>query len=111
MSGISAPRSLDSSGLPVHADGQTIVHERMALDAAKPDLLYDEMTVLDHALTRPWTVMRSYRRERRPVWLETICGEVEPQVKIGVEDYFVTYDGLLMPTRKDQPPPDLRNFR
>jgi hypothetical protein len=105
------PRSYDSSGLPFHADGETIVAERMYLDPGKPDILYDEMTVQDHALTHPWSVKRTYRRERQPVWLETICGEVEPQVRIGHEDYFVTYDGLLMPTRKDQPPPDLRNFK
>jgi hypothetical protein len=105
------PRSYDSSGLPFHADGETIVAERMYLDPGKADILYDEMTVQDHALTRPWSVKRTYRRQRQPVWLETICGEVEPQVRIGPEDYFVTYDGLLMPTRKDQPPPDLRNFK
>jgi hypothetical protein len=26
------------------------------------------------------------------------------------EDYFLSADGLLMPTKKDQPPPDLRYF-
>jgi hypothetical protein len=109
--GLRGPRSYDSSGIPLHADNRTVVTERMSLDPANPDILYDEMTVRDDALTRPWSVKRTYRRERHPAWLETICGEVEPQVKIGPEDYFVTYDGLLMPTRKDQPPPDLRNFR
>jgi hypothetical protein len=109
--GMRGPRSFDGSGLPLHADNQTVVEERMSLDPAKPDVLYDEMTVRDDALTRPWSVKRTYRRERHPVWLETICGEVEPQVKIGPEEYYVTYDGLLMPTRKDQPPPDLRNFK
>ena len=59
----------------------------MHLDQAKPDILYDDITVDDDALTRPWSVRRTYRRERHPVWLETICGEVEPQVKIGAEDY------------------------
>jgi hypothetical protein len=29
---------------------------------------------------------------------------------IGKENYFLAYDGTLMPTRKDQPPPDLRYF-
>jgi hypothetical protein len=109
--GLRGPRSFDSSGVPFHADNETVVAERIHLDPGKPDVMYDDMTVLDHALTRPWSVRRSYRRARNPVWLETICGEVEPQVKIGAEDYFVTYDGVLMPTRKDQPPPDLRNFR
>jgi hypothetical protein len=83
----------------------------MHLDAAKPDVLYDEIRVEDHALTRPWSVRRTYRRKRNPVWLETICGEVEPQVRIGAEDYYVTADGVLMPTRKGQLPPDLRNFK
>ncbi len=108
---IKSPRSLDSSGIPVHADGQTIVKERIYLDPAKPGLLYDEETVLDHALTRPWTVRRTYRQVRDPVWLETICDEADPQIRIGAEDYFLTSGRLLMPTRKDQPPPDLRNFK
>jgi len=109
--GMKGPRSFDSSGLPVDADQETIVRERMFLDRANANVLYDEITVIDHALTRPWTVRRRYRRERHPVWLETICGEVEPQVRIGAEDYYVTADGYLMPTRKNQPPPDLRNFK
>jgi hypothetical protein len=29
---------------------------------------------------------------------------------IGKENYFVRKDGLLMPTKKDQAPPDLRYF-
>jgi hypothetical protein len=109
--GLRGPRSYDSSGVPFHADNQTVVEERIHLDPGKPGLMYDDMTVSDHALTHPWSVRRSYRREPHPVWLETICGEVEPQVKIGAEDYFVTYDGQLLPTRKNQPPPDLRNFK
>jgi hypothetical protein len=108
---ISQPRSYDSSGIPFHADGETIVKERIYVDTAKGDVMYDEETVFDHALTRPWTVKRTYRRERNPVWLETICDEADPQVRIGAEDYYLTADRILMPTRKDQPPPDLRNFK
>jgi hypothetical protein len=102
--GLRGPRTFDGNGAALHVDNRTVVEERMHLDAAKPDVLYDDMT-------RPWSVRRTYRRERHPVWLETICGEVEPQVKIGAEDYYLTYDGVLMPTRKNQPPPDLRNFK
>ena len=108
---IKSPRSYDSSGIPFHADGETVVKERIYLDPAKPNVMYDEETVLDHALTRPWTVKRTYRRERNPVWLETICDEADPQVRIGDEDYYLTADRILMPTRKDQPPPDLRYFK
>ena len=31
-------------------------------------------------------------------------------VRIGNDAYFLSADGLLMPTRKNQPPPDLRYF-
>jgi len=55
-------------------------------------------------------VIRTYHRDRNPNWLETICGEDEHQVKIGREQYYLSGDGHLMPTRKDQPPPDLRYF-
>ena len=43
--------------------------------------------------------------------METICGEDEHQVKIGNEHYFLSGDGYLMPTRQDQPPPDLKFFK
>jgi hypothetical protein len=32
-------------------------------------------------------------------------------VKIGDGAYFLSPDGLLMPVRKDQSPPDLRYFK
>jgi hypothetical protein len=32
-------------------------------------------------------------------------------IVIGKENYFLGADGLLMPAKKDQPPPDLRYFR
>jgi hypothetical protein len=107
---IRGPRSYDSSGMPFHKDGKTVVKERIHLDKANADILVDEIIVLDSALTRPWTVTRRYSRTRNPDWLETICDEDQHQVKIGEEDYFLSGDGFLMPTRKDQPPPDLKHF-
>ena len=86
-------------------DGRQGTH---LFDKADPPS-YDEVTVIDNALTRPWTVNREYVR-KDPLWLETICGEDEHQTRIGKEDYFVSGDGYLMPTRKDQPPPDLKKF-
>jgi hypothetical protein len=65
------PRTFDVSGLPLHEDNQTVVKERIFLDKAKPDLLHDEITTIDHALTHPWTVTKSYRRERNPVCFPT----------------------------------------
>jgi hypothetical protein len=32
-------------------------------------------------------------------------------VVIGKENYFLSGDGLLMPAKKDQPPPDLKYFK
>jgi len=105
------PRTFEASGLPLHEDNQTVVKERIFLDKAKPDLLYDEITTIDRALIRPWTVTKSYRRERNPVWFPNECAEDNHHVTIGKDDYFISADGLLMPAKKDQPPPDLRYFR
>jgi hypothetical protein len=105
------PRTFEGSGLPLHEDNQTIVKERIHLDKDKPHILIDEITTIDHALTRPWTVTKSYRRERNPVWFPNECAEDNHHVTIGKEDYFISADGLLMPAKKDQAPPDLRYFR
>jgi len=32
-------------------------------------------------------------------------------IAIGRESYFMTADGMLMPVRENQPPPDLRYFK
>jgi hypothetical protein len=105
------PRVYDASGIPLHKDNATIVKERIYLDKAKPDMLRDEITTFDHALTRPWTVMRTYSREREPLWLDAVCTENNQYVFIGHEDYLLDPEGLLMPTKKNQPPPDLKYFK
>ena len=57
------PRALDPTGLPLHADNQSIVKERIFFDKADPSMLRDEITLFDHAYTRPWTVLKSYQRD------------------------------------------------
>jgi len=109
--GMKGPRLFEGSGIPLHRDNQTVVKERIFLDKADPSILRDEITVIDHALTRPWTVTRRYLRKRNPTWLEDVCAENNNYVFVGKESYFLSSDGYLMPTRKDQPPPDLRNFK
>src|SRR5438093_131779 len=52
------PRTFDPSGIPLHSDNQTVVKERIYADKSNPDVLYDEITTTDHALTRPWTVTK-----------------------------------------------------
>jgi hypothetical protein len=104
------PRTFDPSGLPVHKDGETVVKERFSLDKSNPDILHDEITTYDHALTRPWTVLKTMKRERHPIWVESICAEGNVHVSIGGEQYMLGSDGLLMPFRKGQPGPDLKHF-
>lgn len=110
--GLKGPRAFDSTGLPLHKDNQTIVKERIYLDTADADVLYDEITTIDHALTRPWSAVKNYRRskEARPVWSEFICGEDNPWLTVGKETYYMSSDGYLMPTRKGQRPPDTHYF-
>ena len=107
---LKGPRTFDADGLPLHEDNQTVVKERIYLDNTNRDLLHAEITTIDHALTRPWTVIRDYKREHHPIWYEYVCAEANSHVGIGKENYFLSADGLLMPARKNQPPPDLRYF-
>ncbi len=109
-SGMRGPRIFDPSGIPLHKDNQTVVRERISLDKANANLLHDEIMTIDHALIYPWTITRSYRRNRNPVWVEHICAESNQYVFIGGQSYILSGDAQLMPTRKDQPAPDLRYF-
>ncbi len=110
--GFKGLRTLDSTAIPLHKDNQSIIKERIYSDAADRDVLHDEITVIDHAFTRPWTVMKDYRRskEARPHWRDSNCLEENQHVRIGNDSYMLSADGLLMPAKKDQPPPDLRYF-
>jgi len=107
------PRTYDSTGIPFHADGETVIKERIYADKSDPNVLHDRITSYDHALTRPWTVTKTYRRnpDPRPLWRETVCAEENNHVEIAGQGYMLSADGLLMPVKKDQPPPDLRYFR
>jgi hypothetical protein len=105
------PRNYEPSGIPLHADNQSVVKERLYLDKADHNILKNEITVFDHALTRPWTVVKHYRRERDVEWYEDLCSENNNHVTIGKEHYFMSGDGYLMPAKKDQRPPDLRYFK
>ena len=96
--GMRGPRSFEASGIPLHADNETIVNERFYLDKNDPNVIYDEIT-------------KKYIRQVGPVvWFEQNCSEDNHQVLIGQENYFLGGDGLLMPTKKNQPPPDLKYF-
>jgi hypothetical protein len=94
-------------GMP---DGQAIIKEGIYLDKANPNLLYDEMTTIDNALTRPWSEKKSYARLPTVTWPENNCTEDLNDVFIGKEQYMLGADGNLMPIKKNQPPADLRHF-
>ena len=108
--GFKGPRTFEGSGMPLHEDNQTVIRERIGLDKADRNLLRNQVTVEDHALTRPWTITRSYRREPNPVWDFVDCAENNPHVLVGKQYYMISGDGYLMPTKRGQPAPDLRYF-
>ena len=107
------PRAYDTTGLPLHSDNQTIVKERIYFNKADPNVFYDDVTTIDHALTKPWTVTKTYRRvdDPQPEWLEMNCAENNVHIRLGKENYYIGADGLLMPAKKNQSPPDLKWFR
>ena len=107
------PRAFDASGIPLHPDNQSVIKERISWNKNDPDALTDEITTIDNALTRPWTVTKKYVRQKvdASTWIEEVCTEGNRHVEIAGQNYFLSADGLLMPTRKNQAPPDLRYFK
>jgi hypothetical protein len=110
--GFKGPRTYEASGIRLHDDGQTVIKERIYLDKNNKDTLLDEITTIDNALTRPWSITKKYIRETDPnvIWHFNDCSENNAHVFVGKESYFVTADGFLMPVKKGQKPPDLRYF-
>jgi hypothetical protein len=106
------PRAYDSTGLPLHFDNESMFKERIFLDKKDPNILHDAITVIDHALTQPWTVDKTYRHstKRYPNWSTISCLEGSTYVTIGKEFYLLSWDGYLMPIKKGQLPPDTRYF-
>ena len=110
---LKGPRTLDGL-LPTHEDNESIVKERIYLDKTNPKILHDQITLIDHAYTRPWTITKNYPRYQAPGptgWPEEVCAEAQVWVNIGKDDYFLSSDGFLMPVKKDEAPPDLRYFK
>ena len=107
--GISGPRLVDNN-IPLHEDDSTVVKERISIDKSNPDVMLNEITTIDNAFSKPWTVTRKYRRMKDAEYSEYNC-EDKRNVVINGETYWVGVDGFLMPIAKDQPPPDLRHFQ
>lgn len=112
--GMRGPHTYDASGIPFHKDGEAVVTEKIYADKGDPEILHDEITVRDHGLTRPWTVTRSYSRAGREAlleWSEHLCIDDNKRVEIAGQMYNLSPEGLLMPSRKGQKPPDLSYFK
>jgi hypothetical protein len=110
---LKGPRTFEASGIPMHSDNETVVNERIYVDAQDHNVLHNDITTQDHALTRPWTVNKRYLRVRdeNVIFYENECSENNQHVIIGKEGYYLSADGYLMPVKKGQKPPDLRYFK
>jgi hypothetical protein len=105
------PRSYDPSGVPFHDDGKTVVKERIYIDKNNKDMLHDDITTYDNALTQPWVVNKRFVREKGTVvWVEASCPEGNPYIRIEDEIYMRSSEGKLLPAKKGQRPPDLSHF-
>jgi hypothetical protein len=105
-----APRVWDQSGMPMADDNDGVIRERIHLDKDDPTTLRVEMTTIDNSLMRPWSVMKTYKKQNRVWWTEDNCMEGQIWVTIGKEVYYQSADGTIMPTKKGQAPPDLKYF-
>ena len=105
------PRRWDQSGMPLADDDQGIFKERIYLHQSDPSILRDEMTTIDGSLTRPWTVMKTFKRQAKVWWNEDNCIEGQAHVTIGKQVYYLDGNGTMMPMKKDQPEPDLKYFK
>jgi hypothetical protein len=46
--GLKGPRALETTGLPLHRDNETVVKEQIYFDKGDPNILHDEITTFDH---------------------------------------------------------------
>ena len=104
-------RLFDGTGTPLAEDGSTVVKERLFVDKTNPNILRIEVTTIDNALTRPWTVQRFAKRERTDFFEEYNCTEDNRWIAIGGRTYMIDSDGYFMPVAKDEPPPDPKYFQ
>jgi hypothetical protein len=113
--GLKGPRTFDSTGIPMDKNNRTIIKERIYLDRKNANILHNEITTIDGALTHPWTITKNYRRDLKTGepywWRESVCAEDNPHVRIGNDVFMLSAEGYLMPAKKDQKPPDLRYFK
>jgi hypothetical protein len=81
---------MDATGMPLFSDPNSRVLERISLDKTKPNVLVDEITTIDTALTKPWTVTKKYGRDPKEAveWSEENCAEGNGHIEIQGQGYF-----------------------
>jgi hypothetical protein len=101
--GIKGPRSMDSTGVVLHENDQTVVMEEIR--RINPNTMEDKITTIDDAFMKPWTIQQQYRHVAQDiVWVEYVCAEGNRHIKLGDEWYFLNdAEGILEPTREGQP--------
>ena len=94
------PRAYDASGLPLAFDNESTFKERIYIDKANPKIMHDEITVFDHALTRPWTVDKRYVHDDnpRPCWDEAYCTENRSRSAGRITSWAATGRALQAPS-------------
>lgn len=100
---IKGPRSIDSTGVVLHENNETVVFEEIRrLDA---NTLEDRITTIDDAFTGPWTINQHYNHVTENItWVEYVCAEGNRHIKLGDDWYFLNEEeGVLEPTRNGQP--------
>lgn len=102
--GFSGPRSFDERGMPLHDNGETIVHE--SLRFIDEHTLENRMTTIDDALTEPWTSVHRYsRRIDDIVWRGHLCVNSPRHFQLG-EYWYIYHPNMEFPepANADQPP-------
>ena len=92
------------------AQPAALVEGSKLIDAPPDGLSFEDIVpeIKNRDLVVMHTSTPSFRADARTA--ERIK-EVNPHVRIGNEDYMVGGDGLLMPSKKGQQPPDLKYFK
>ena len=101
--GIKGPRSIDSTGVVLHENDQTVVLEEIR--RVDENTMEDRITTIDDAFTGPWTINQRYNHVTEDIiWVEYVCAEGNRHIKLGDEWYFLNdVEGILEPTRQGQP--------
>ena len=102
--GFSGPRALDTTGLLLHENDQTVVEE--ALRSLEDGTLENRITTHDDALTASWTTVQRYeRRTGDIVWQPHLCVNGPRYFELG--DHWYIYrpsTELPEPANSEQPP-------